>query len=227
MSLHNDKFEQSKDGSHSSGQSVAPPAAIPGIESAGRRKLTKLGIGVPVVLTVASRSVLAGQCLSNILSGNLSDPNRDSNCSKGWSPGGWGQPGGNIGSYSTTGAWTAIGLTYGTLTESSGKHGNGHSKDNQSATYTGGSTISQVPAELNKESIHATMPIRDILLDNAAYPLTRHLVAAYFNARLSEVSGGSYHYILTVQQVLDLANRPSHLLLPGNLTLSEFLDTTW
>ena len=51
---------------------------------ARRRQLAKLGFGAPVLATLASRPVFAAPCLSNMMSGNLSHPNRG-NCAKGWS----------------------------------------------------------------------------------------------------------------------------------------------
>ena len=41
-----------------------------------RRRLAKFAVGAPVLVTLASRPVFGAQCLSNMLSGNLSDPDR-------------------------------------------------------------------------------------------------------------------------------------------------------
>ena len=41
-----------------------------------RRSLTRLGLGAPVLMTLASQPVFGANCLSNALSGNLSDPDR-------------------------------------------------------------------------------------------------------------------------------------------------------
>lgn len=196
-----------------------------GVKSSGRRKLTRLGIlGAPVVLTLSSRSVLAGQCLSNMLSGNLSDPNRDSRCSKGWSPGGWGQPGGNISSYTTLGAWTAIGFNYGTFDSTlPGCSSNGSTS--QADCYKGGSKISNIPGVLNPDGVSGTKRLAKVLNEPYNYQNTRHLICAYFNAKLGELSGSSFHYILTVQQVLDLASGTTPP--PGGMSINAFLDTTW
>lgn len=196
-----------------------------GVKSSGRRKLTRLGIlGTPVVLTLASRSVLAGQCLSNMLSGNLSDPDRDSRCSKGWSPGGWGQPGGSISSYTTLGAWTAIGFNYGTFDSTLPGCSSGGSSS-QADCYKGGSKISNIPGVLNPDGAPGTKRLAKVLNESYNYQNTRHLICAYFNAKLGELSGSSFHYILTVQQVLDLAS--GTLPPPGGMSISAFLDTTW
>lgn len=184
--------------------------------NSGRRKITRLGIGAPLVLTLASRSVLANQCLSNMLSGNLSDPTRDSNCQKGWSPGGWGQPGGMIGSYTTLGAWQAIGYNYGTLKPNCGA--------SHASCYYGGTKMSGLPTWLNKDGVPGTMRVADVLNNNSAYNLTRHLICAYFNAKLGETSG-TYNYVMTVAQLQQLAS--GALIPPGGMSISAFLDTTW
>lgn len=194
-------------------EATGSPASV----NTGRRKIARLGIGAPVALTLASRSVLANQCLSNMLSGNLSDPTRDSICQKGWSPGGWGQPGGRIGSYTTLGAWQAIGYVYGDLKP--------NCQPSQSACYTGGTTMGQLPGWLNMNSVQHSKRVVDILNDQSNYKPTRNLICAYFNARLSEVSGGSFKYIMTVAQLQQLAD--GSLLPPGGMSLNDFLGTTW
>lgn len=50
-----------------------------------RRAFSRLGLAGPVILSLASRPVLAGNCLSNMLSGNLSSPERGL-CSLGYDP---------------------------------------------------------------------------------------------------------------------------------------------
>lgn len=188
---------------------------------ARRRQLAKLGFGAPVLATLASRPVFAGQCLSNMMSGNLSNPNRG-NCAKGWSPGGWGQPGGQVHTYSTVGAWQAAGLLYGTL-KSSGAA-------NKYSDYTGGATLANIPGVLNKDGIVSTTLLREVLTTPQLGQLTRHFVCAYLNAKLSAVGGSTFTYILSTQQVLDMASgligipagAPGY---PGNF--NAFFDSTW
>lgn len=225
MSLRNDDFTQPQEAA-APVDTLPPASGYEAIKNSGRRKLTGIGLGVPVILTLASRSVLAAQCMSNILSGNLSDPDRDSNCSLGWSPGGWGQPGGGIGRYSTTsGAWTAIGFQYGWLDKTLPNCDNGGAKS-KATCYKGGSTISNLPSSsLNPDGAPSNMRLADVLNEPGLYQVSRHLICAYFNARLAEVSGGSYHYILTVDQVLALASHD--IAPPGGMSINAFLDTTW
>ena len=192
------------------------------VVSEKRRRLAKLGFGAPVLMTLASRPVFAGQCLSNMLSGNLSNHTHGI-CVTGWSPGGWGEPGGKVHTYSTVGAWAAIGLPYGTLIPGG--------KANKYEDYTGGSTLTNVPSPLNKNGLSSTKLLREVLVvDPSAHQLTRHFVCAYLNAQLSALSGSTFKYILTTQQVLDLATGAIMIPIgapgyPGNM--NAFLDSTW
>lgn len=190
--------------------------------SVGRRRLARLGLGAaPIVMTLASRPVFAGQCLSNMMSGNLSNPNRG-NCAKGWSPGGWGQPGGNVHIYTTVGAWAQVGLLYGNL--------NVNGNANKYSDYTGGATLAIVPPALNKDAIASNTLLREVLTNPQLGQLTRHFVCAYLNAQLSAVTGSTFTYILTTQQVLGMASggigipagAPGY---PGNF--NTFFDSTW
>lgn len=172
---------------------------------ARRRQLAKLGFGAPILATLASRPVFAGQCLSNMMSGNLSNPNRG-NCSKGWSPGGWGQLGGNVHIYTTINAWTAIGFNYNTA------------------------TMANVPPALNKDGVPQTTLLKTLIMVPQTGQLTRHFVCAYFNAKLSALSGSTFMYILTTQQVLDMATGAITIPLgapgyPGDF--NTFFDSTW
>ena len=184
-----------------------------------RRRMAKFGLAAPVLMTIASRPVFAARCLSNMMSGNLSNPNRG-NCAKGRSPGGWGQPGGAIFSYSTTAAaWTAIGLNYGVLTSGA--------PPSQLTSYTGGTLMSGVPTALDRDSVAANVPLREVLgIDPSSRQLTRHLVAAYCNAKLSALPGSTFQYILTVEQVLKLATG-AIMPPPPYTNLITFLDSTW
>ncbi len=192
-----------------------PPETISGVDGvqsrdgsnraflARRRHLAKLGLGAPILATLASRPVFAGQCLSNMMSGNLSDPTRGT-CSKGWSPGGWGQPGGQIHTYSDATAWGIAG-------------------------FSPSSLLSTMPGALIKEVFPAATTIIGSLNPPYASTLTRHFVTAYLNAALSD-NDSTFQYILTRQQVLDLAtgvigiplNAPGY---PGNF--KAFFDSTW
>ena len=191
----------------------------------GRRRFSKFALGAPVLMTLASRPVLAGQqCLSNMMSGNTSPGHNQWQCAKGWSPGGWGQPGGNVYRYSTIGAWSAIGLNYGTYAPSNCPDIKKPS-ENKYQCYGGGSTLANVPGVLNKDSVPSTTLLVDLLCDPGLGQLTRHLVCAYMNAQLSALGAG-FTYILTTAQVLGLAVG-SIPLPPPYTDMNAFLDSTW
>jgi hypothetical protein len=186
-----------------------------------RRRFARFAFGTPVIVTLASRPVFAVGCLSNMMSGNLSDPNRGQ-CAKGWSPGGWGQPGGQVHIYSTVGAWAAVGLDYGTYTPSTCSPGAATSR---SDCYVGGSNLANVPSTLNKGSLPNTTSLRAVLTDPNLDQTTRHLVCAYLNALLGGLSGSTFKYVLTPAQVLALAGGGP---LPSPYSnLKTFLSSTW
>jgi hypothetical protein len=208
-------------------QSDVPPPTLAAQANArlmGRRRLAKFALGTPVLMTLASRPVLAGQCLSNMMSGNTSPGHDQGHCSKGWSPGGWGQPGGQVYTYTTTGAWAAINLVYGSFSPSNCP-GVNHPKETRYECYGGGSTLMNVPGALNKGGLPGTTELVDVLCDPKLDNLTRLLVCAYMNALLSAKNVG-FTYILTTQQVLDLATGVI-LPPPGYTDLMTFLSSTW
>ena len=208
-------------------ETASPQASWPesmGVSSGSRRRLIKLGAtSVPVIATLASRPVLAAACLSNMMSGNLSNPNRG-NCSKGWSPGGWMGPGG----VPTPATWTSIGLVYGYL-----KTGGSAS---QFADYKNGDKLSNLNSKypgsnvLNKNGVPTTELIRNVLNPStwpfgADYQLTRHFICAYLNALLGALPGSTFVYVMTPAQVLGLANSMS--VPPGYTDMQTFLGSTW
>lgn len=202
------------------------PNSIGATVNEKRRRLAKFAVGAPVLVTLASRPVFGAPCLSNMLSGNLSDPNRGQ-CSTGASPGGWGQPGGKIQNYSTIEAWDAVQLSYGTYVPPLSRNSKGNNAgENQSANYKDGSTLSNIPAALNKGSLATSTPLRDILIEPQLNQLTRHLVCAYLNALLSEKLGTTFSYVLTPSQVEGLASGATPLP-KGYSGLIEFLSLTW
>ena len=197
-----------------------------------RRRLAKFVVGTPVLVTIASRPVLAAGCLSNMMSGNLSDPNRGQ-CAKGWSPGGWGNPGGKVADFDTAVAWEKVGLQYGTYDPSvcAKDKGAGPNK-NKAACYSGGATLANVPSSLNKGSLPNDTSLRDILnRPNDFDQLTRHFVCAYLNAKLSEALTPNFTYILATVQVLALADGsigyPTIVDGKAISSVQEFLATTW
>lgn len=198
------------------------------VPGSSRRKLLRLGVA-PLILTIPGRSALAGACLSNQLSGR--DYQDRGNCSNGWSPGTWGQPGGGIFTYGTTAAaWTAIGLDYGTKKTLCVP---GDIPDKIGNCWSGGTLMSQIPSWLNRNNVPVNTPVRNVLAPSyfkngqpADFKPTRHLIAAYMNARLSEIHGNAYNYVLTVEQLEKLVYGEIQFP-PAFTTLQSFLDTTW
>lgn len=208
-------------------QKDTPPAGAEGANARliGRRRLAKLALGTPVVMTLASRPVLAGPCLSNMMSGHMYQSR--GSCSKGWSPGGWGAPRGKVHIYTTVGAWALVfpGIGYGTFDENSCPTVN-NPKDTKYECYVDGATIDNVPLALNKDGVLSGTPLRELLMDeNGTRQLTRHLVCAYMNALLSVVPGSTFTYILRPEDVEALAVPGAQI--PGNIDLQTFLGSTW
>jgi len=195
-----------------------------------RRRLLKTSVlAAPVLASLSSRPVLAGACLSNILSGNLSNAN-GGNCSLGWSPGAWKNPGGTISSYGTREAW-ALALGYSVddtgMNAAYGAHVDGQCPPPgpPCACYTGGATLADVGLSCiaSSYSISSDTPLRQILCDNDSSEAS-HCVAAFLNASLS-ANDPSFTYILTVGDVIDLCC--NGMAPPGGMSLNDFLDSTW
>jgi len=173
-----------------------------------RRSFTKAGITAPVIMTLANRPAFGAQCLSNILSGNLSNPGAGS-CWGGNSPGGWGNPGGQIGSldasWSTVKAWEMAGFNYSEpCPESKSKR---RKNDNQSSTYCGGSCLIDLPDFLHGEFTENldTTPIRDMLpnaLGAGLYDNRGNLIAGWLNVQLAKNT--SLSYVLNDAQFISL-----------------------
>ncbi len=190
--------------------SVEMPESAQQSVSSSRRKLAGFGLGAPVIMSLASRPVMGAQCLSNMMSGNLSDPDRGQ-CVEGNSPGGWGQPGGTVaGGVKDPVAWTAIGFS---LT----------------------STVAQITSNgLNVPSaVPSSATLGDVLnsnmhpaFDKDAWMLARATINAYLNALAGASFGSSFQYVLTPQQVIDLSNGTIPIP-PGYTNLKDFFHSTW
>lgn len=161
-----------------------------------RRSLARASLGAPVLMTLASKPAFGLQCLSNMLSGNLSDPNRGNICNGGWSPGGWGNPGGTIHSYSTTGAWAKAGANYGSLKAS-------ETMLNKESSYNDDGTKFSATG-FTAPSDWGDITIRKVLIDkNGSNQF--HFAAAWLNANLSK-NDPSFVYFLTPTQLAGLGD---------------------
>ena len=191
-----------------------------------RRGFAKIGAAAPVLMTLASQPVFGANCLSNALSGNLSDPDRG-NCAFGWSPGGW---------RNTQGAepnweWVMPQYHYGDYDPSNtwgdNKSCGKPSTQNKWECYSDGTPWSLTPI-FGTTALGSSDPdktLREIL--NTEEGSLRWLsVAALLNATASENHNpAGFTYILTVLQLVGLLNGDP--LPPGFTDLGDFLDWTW
>jgi len=175
-----------------------------------RRGFSKLGVAVPVMMTLASKPVLGANCLSNALSGNLSDPTRG-NCSFGWSPGGWKTDGGAP-------DWSSTPFVYSDYDKSKPK------KDKHKASsYTGGTTLGETVLAGLGGGIYDDKTLTGLLWEfpgNSGLHPVGHMISALLNANSSDIEYG-----LSESQLVDLIL--GNIAVPGGLTLTTYLDTTW
>lgn len=185
-----------------------------------RRFIGKAGLVTPVIATLASRPVFGAQCLSQQLSGNMSQTGPGS-CNTGKPIRYWADPiqsteeGGTIG----------LGTDMRTIYNFKGTGGLifGHLHNSQSLASHCGSTVTPRPWVRGTEfqAIWSGAPnnnrLRAILCNGAH--VNAHIVAAYLNALSVN------QYILTTAQVIGLAS--GVIPVPGGLTLTEFLASTF
>ncbi len=170
-----------------------------------RRQFTKTGLlASPVLMSVVSRPVFGVGCLSNILSGNLSEPDRGQ-CNLGLSPGYWKEH---------PEAWPMpAGLTPDNTVP---KSCNDCAKNNTPWNCTGGALFNAYftsgPQDSQNRSMHeliCTMPGSDEF----------HIIAALLNAITDP------NYVLSVAQVKELWADPT---LGGQIgDFKAFLNGTW
>ena len=200
-----------------------------------RRKLAKIGAAAPVIMTLASKPVFGAQCLSQMMSGNVSQQG-DGSCSLGWSPGGWCGDHGKVNNMPTRDAWVAAGFDMGveTVTETCVTY---HRDDHPSkpgecktststSTFVGGSLVNADSPFTMPESADIgdrnpnTITMREVICDPHIHQELRHCLAAYLNASLP-----NFNYILTKAQVIGLCE--GSIPLPLGYSLNSFLDSTW
>lgn len=179
-----------------------------------RRGFSKLGVALPVVMTLASKPVLGGtQCLSNALSGNLSDPTRG-HCSYGWSPGGWKTDGGSP-------SW---GRTPFKFSEYQRWNKKGKKNDKHKASsHIGGTTLGQTVLAGLGGGAYDHETLTGLLWEfpgNSGPHSVGHMIAGLLNANCNDIQ-----YALTETQLVDLILGSVDV--PGGMRLSDYLDTTW
>jgi len=205
-----------------------------------RRKLAKVGVAAPVIMTLASKPVFGAQCLSERMSGNASADVRGS-CALGTSPDGlsklWGT---TVTGASVNTAWGEASLEYAFKYKGSGNqsypdgttYNNSNSQpgyddrllkkpgdSKKEEDYIGGTLVSELP--FSTSYTLGDPPIRLVLDHQDGYrdQVLRHVLAAYINAWAID------DYVLTPDQVIDLYSEA--IPIPGGMSLVDFLDTTW
>ena len=167
-----------------------------------RRKFSRLGLTAPVLLSLSSRPVFAGNCISNMMSGNISPaapgqvagPERG-NCMMGANPNFW-----LMDTTLRNNLITLLGLNI---------FANGHKLSDSAPTWLGTSsnnhTYDWYLGESNSNN------------------LDRNIVTAFLNALYSSLNP-AFDYIVTLHQLelLCIGSLPP----PGG-DLSAFLEFTW
>ncbi len=176
--------------------------------SSSRRHFTKAGLlASPVLMTVVSRPVFGVGCLSNMLSGNLSDPDRGE-CTLGLSPGYWkNHP-------------TAWPMSAGVLPDGSSPTGCKQCKSKQGGIVswdcTGGALFNDYFTSGPQDSQNRSM--LEILCRESGSD-EFHIIAALLNAMTDP------NYVLRVEQVKALWVDPT---LGGQIgDFKAFLNSTW
>lgn len=176
--------------------------------SSSRRQFTKSGLlASPVLMTVVSRPVFGVGCLSNMLSGNLSDPDRGE-CNLGLSPGYWKN---HPEAWPITAGFTKDNAVPTKCNDCLEGNGGG-------ATWacTGGALFNNYFTEGPQDSQNRSM--LEILCTESNSD-EYHIISALLNA-LSDPN-----YVLSVDQVKSLWVDPT---LGGQIAnFKDFLDSTW
>ena len=210
-------------------QKNTPDSGNPNAVNISRRNFSRLGAATPILLSLASPSVLGAPCLSNMMSGHLYQDRGE--CSFGWSPGGWKNPGGSEPD------WNSTPFVYGTYDPARSytkQNGTtqvcGTNKQNEHECYAGGTTLAQalgfyglaVPTALLSLSGYSLVAILNDNTGNSTGNFAGHFVAALLNASHSGIT-----YVLTPAQLVEIYNDPSKIPEPYTGNIGSFLDSTW
>ena len=175
-----------------------------------RRKLTKVGVAAPVIMTLGSKPVFGAQCLSEMMSGNMSQTG-DGSCRLGSSYDRWTDP-------ASAPLWAiALGGTeasaYGTP-KPNGSGCGGFSDGELFGKYFTGAR---------------DKPMREVLCKNWKTEMvsgggsnaeSRCWIAAFLNSK------SDTEYILSTDQVLCFWDGTQDIP-PGYMSLTDFFNSTW
>jgi len=181
-----------------------------------RRKLAKMGVAAPVIMTLASKPVFgAEQCLSQMMSGNMSQAG-DGSCQAGRSYSYWKEPASQLDwglALGTTDANSAYGVLIdnGDETKCSDYEGGARFKE-----YFPGSSDNRAMRMLLCNSNHSIGSVSG----GGGSAQRQNWIAAYLNSKFLT------NYILTLEQVLCFWDGTQSLP-PGFTSLDEFFKSTW
>jgi len=155
-----------------------------------RRSFAKTGVAVPVIMTLASKPVFGAECLSEMMSGNLSGHTHTHGCFGGNSPGFWKTPNGAPDYTSETGdrwfdAWTATGYKYASDTSMANRNNNWKWDD-----FDGGTPLSSVTNGVYYLNADDDRSLRQVLNEEPGTDIF-HLIAGLLNARYYATLGPS------------------------------------
>ncbi|WP_275098449.1 hypothetical protein [Sedimenticola hydrogenitrophicus] len=177
--------------------------------SSSRRQFTKASLlASPVLMSVVSRPVFGVGCLSNMLSGNLSDPNRGE-CNLGLNPEYW---------LENPGAWPiAAGFTpEGTPPSSCSDCINGNGNGNGNWKCEGGALFNDYFLSGPQDALNRSM-YEILCTDGSSDEFL--IITALLNAMTDS------NYVLSVEQVMTLWADPT---LGGQIAdFQSFLNSTW
>ena len=177
----------------------------------GRRGIAKAGLAAPVIMTLVSKPVFGAQCLSQIMSGNISPHVGEGSCSLGKGNAFWKDP-------ASIDDWeTALGVdSYGVQrTGTTGEEWRHYTGGALFSDYFTGATSKKMRRVLNKNNL------KNVEVNGGgASAKSKFWIAAYLNSKFSP------DYILTPEQVLCLWDGTQSVP-PSYTDLNDFFKSTW
>lgn len=196
-----------------------------------RRSFTKAGIAAPVIMTLASRPVFGAQCMSAMMSGNLSNHEHDSECAGGMSPIALAEP-------RSIPVWEQAGFHYGNISTSkkrvintleSKKRQLREEKIGEDAIgqeqgwekYVGGTGYNEAGFTGNEDrSLREILNSTDASDSDMQIYITGLLNASYYEAQKRD-SISNESYMFSVEEFWQIYN--GTLSIPGNISLKDLI----
>lgn len=203
-----------------------------------RRSFTKAGIAAPVVMTLASRPVFGAQCLSNMLSGNLSNHGHRSECAGGVSPLFLATP--NFDDENWSNIWRLSGFTYGGIagskkrvldTQENKKKDLRRAKENAVETleewekYSGGTQYNTVgfrDSDMEDRSLREVLNRPEGLGSDAPIYIAGLINAKYYDA-LNNTGTSADNYMFSEDEFWQLYNGMLTIPESANMSLRDLI----